>query len=264
MTRRHLFLFQALKVHAFFGLNACGGAERAADSPEPSAETAGAEGASTAVGVGIASAAVDDRTAAAHHPHHHAGGHHGFADAERFAAVFDHPERAEWQRPEEVIELLALEPSMRVVDLGAGTGFFLPYLSAAVGADGAVIALDTESAMIDYLTQRIAREELANVRARRVAPSDPELEPGSVDRILIVDTWHHVEDRSAYAARLAGALAPSGRLMIVDFTMDADPGPPIEMRLAPETVRGELESAGFRARILEEDLPHQYIVLGTL
>jgi predicted methyltransferase len=200
----------------------------------------------------------------AHHDHDHAHGmHHHFTDAERWAKEFDAPDRAAWQKPDEVVQLLGAAAGDRVADIGAGTGYFAPYLARAVGASGTVLELDSESAMVDYLRARIAREQLAHVEAGLVREDDPQLADKSVARILIVDTWHHIDHRDAYAAKLFNALACGGAVLIVDFTAESPIGPPREMRLAPATVVDELAKAGFAARVVDETLPHQYAVLGT-
>jgi SAM-dependent methyltransferase len=198
------------------------------------------------------------------HPHAHGGGHaahhHDFSDVDRFARLFDDPERDAWQRPADVIAMLEIEPGMNVVDLGAGTGYFLRYLSEAAGAGGHVIALDTEPRMVAHMVERAEREQLANVEARVAAPDDPALE--AVDRILIVDTWHHLADRERYAAHLARALRPGGFVLVVDFDEASPHGPPPAMRLAAETIVRELEAGGLAAEIVQEALPYQYAVRG--
>jgi len=188
---------------------------------------------------------------------------HDFSDVAQFEAMFDAPDRSGWQHPVEVVRLLAITPGQTVVDLGTGTGYFLPFLSIAVGPHGHVIALDSEPAMIDHVGQRIAREAITNVQARVVEASDPALAPESVDLVLVVDTWHHLPDRQAYATRLREALRPGGALFIVDFTTDATRGPPVADRISPETVALELTSAGLEVEVLAEDLPEQYVVRGV-
>lgn len=196
-----------------------------------------------------------------HHGHHVHHAHHDFGDAAQWAQVFDAPERDEWQHPDEVVALLELAPGAVVADLGAGTGYFEPRLSRAVGADGRVLALDVEASMVDYMRERMARESITNVEARVVPLDDPALAPASVDRVLVVDTWHHVSERVAYARRLASALRPGGAIVIVDFTMESPMGPPPEERIAPDAMLAELSSAGLCAAIVEgETLPHQYVV----
>lgn len=193
-----------------------------------------------------------------HGMHHPDSRHeHDFSDPEAFVPMFEGPERDAWQRPSEVVALLGIAPGTTVVDLGAGTGYFLPHLASA-GAR--VIALDVEPAMVEHMRQRIAREGLANVEARACATDDPGLEDASVDRILIVNTWHHIADRGAYAARLHRALRPGGFVLVVDFTLEAQHGPPPEMRLAPQAVIEELRRGGLQAALVDETLPDQYAV----
>jgi SAM-dependent methyltransferase len=204
-----------------------------------------------------------------HQPgHHHPGGqaskhgmHKDFSDVEGFAKAFDDPARDAWQRPAEVIELLRIEPGSVVADLGAGTGYFVAWLSRAVGEQGKVIALDVEQKMVDFLAKRAQQQGLGNVQPRLVPFDDPQLEPGSVSRVLIVNTWHHIDERSRYAAKLAPALAANGEIWVVDYTLDAADGPPARYRLSPEQVVKELQGGGLRAEIIQaEQLPKQYVV----
>lgn len=188
---------------------------------------------------------------------------HRFEGAEEWSKVFDDPERDAWQHPDEVVALLDVKPGSTVADLGAGTGYFLKRLSEAVGPSGKVLGLDVEPDMVRFMTERAAKEHLANAEARAVAPDDPQLAPASVDRILIVDTWHHLGERAAYAKKLAAALKPGGRVMVVDFTVESERGPPKEHRLAPEVVMSELEAGGLKASLAEETLPDQYVVITT-
>jgi ubiquinone/menaquinone biosynthesis C-methylase UbiE len=184
-----------------------------------------------------------------------------FSEVERFARHFESPDRDAWQKPAEVTKLLELRPGQVVADIGAGTGYFVPHLSKVAAKGGRVLALDVEPNMVEYMRRRGAKEGWTNVDARVVAPDDPKLPPASVDRILIVDTWHHIDDRSSYAAKLATALKPSGSLMVVDFTLDSDTGPPLAHRLAPEQVIKELEGGGLRASVVAaETLPKQYVI----
>jgi cyclopropane fatty-acyl-phospholipid synthase-like methyltransferase len=201
-------------------------------------------------------------TAEEHHHHGHGQGHHHrFDDAAAWSKVFDDPARDAWQKPGRIVELLALTPGMTVADVGAGTGYFTPWLSRAVGTDGTVIAEDVEPEMVRWLDARAKREGLPNVRARLGAPSDAKLEPQSVDRVLIVDTWHHIDDRPAFAAKLRAALKPRGAILVLDFTRESPHGPPPAARLAPEKVIAELTEAGLTAEIVRDaGLPYQYVI----
>lgn len=192
-------------------------------------------------------------------PHGHHQHNHSFANAEQWSQRFDDPARDEWQRPDEVIRALELAPTAVVADVGAGTGYFAVRLARAV-PQGQVIATDIEPDMVRYLEQRAQREHLPNLRAIHATSAASGLAPGSVDAILIVDVWHHIADRAAYARDLAVALRPGGRVLVVDFTLAAHRGPPVEMRLPPETIVSDLAGAGLTATVHPLALPDQYIV----
>lgn len=187
---------------------------------------------------------------------------HRFEDANAWAKVFDDPARDAWQRPDDVIASLALTSTMAVADVGAGTGYFTIRLARAVPA-GQVIATDIEPDMVRYLTERAAREHAPNVRAVLATGDDPGLAAGTLDRILVVDVWHHIADRPRYAKALAAALRPGGQIAIVDFTAEASHGPPRKHRLPPEAILADLQAAGLDATVSPTKLPDQFIVVGT-
>lgn len=194
--------------------------------------------------------------------HHHGPGH--FADPSRFVAAWNDPERDIWQKPAEILAAMEIGPGDTVVDLGAGTGYLLPALSAAVGPEGRVVALDIEPAMLAFLDESAAAEGWANVATHAAAPDDPRLPPGGADAIVTLNVWHHVEAREAYAARVLDALAPGGTFVVVDFLKEETEGfgPPLEMRLHAEQIMAELRAGGFEVELVDETLPRHAIVRG--
>src|SRR5262249_55125265 len=51
-------------------------------------------------------------------------------------------DRDQRQRPDELVKAIGVKPGMTVADIGTGTGYMLPHLSAAVGNNGEVLAED--------------------------------------------------------------------------------------------------------------------------
>lgn len=200
-------------------------------------------------------------------PPAHPGGddatsHHSFADADRWSKVFDDPARDAWQKPDTVVTTLALKPGMTVADLGAGTGYFIGRLSRAVGASGLVLAIDPEPDMTRHLGERAKKEGLTNVLPVLGLFDDPLLPKGRVDRVLIVDTYHHIDGRRAYFGRMRAAMAKGGQVAIVDFHKKPLPvGPPPEHKLERATVVEEMTGAGWRLAKESTDLPYQYFLI---
>jgi predicted methyltransferase len=194
--------------------------------------------------------------AAAQTPHTH---DHSFADSEKWAKVFDDPKRDAWQKPHEVIQALALKPDAVVADIGSGTGYFSMRFAHMV-PKGRVYGVDTEPDMVKYLAERAKREGMGNVIAVAGAPGDPRL-PEKADLVILVDVYHHVEDRERYFSRLRDSLKPGGRVAVIDFRMDSAEGPPKAARIAPAKVKSELKQAGY---VLEREhgfLPNQYFLV---
>lgn len=199
------------------------------------------------------------------HDHDHdATTSHRFDDVERWVKRFDDPARDEWQRPEEVIRFLAIDPGTTVADIGAGTGYFSVRLAGAVGGAGKVWAVDIEPSLVEHIAQRARDAGLGQVEPLLAEPDDPKLAADTVDLVFVCDTWHHIDDRLGYLDRLAGALRSSGRLAILDFREGELPvGPPPGHKLSREAVLAELEEAGWSLRQESDVLPYQYLLVFT-
>jgi len=194
--------------------------------------------------------------AAAQTPHTH---QHTFEDADKWAKVFDDPERDAWQKPHEVIRALALKPDAVVADIGAGTGYFSVRLAHML-PQGRVYGVDTEPGMVKHLADRAKREGLNNVTAVAGKPGDPRL-PGKADLVILVDVYHHVEDRERYFRQLQNSLKPGGRIAIIDFRMDSPVGPPQRARIEPGLVKAEMARAGYVMAQEHAFLPNQYFLV---
>jgi arsenite methyltransferase len=165
------------------------------------------------------------------------------------------------QHPKRVVEVLALAPGDRVAEIGAGDGYWLPWLSLAVGSEGRVYAVEVEDELITDLEAQVAEEGLANVTIVRGRYDDPKLPDGSIDLALTCLTYHHIEERPEYFRRLRRDLSERGRIAHLDDRPDV-PAPFRWFQSEghwsdPAAVRREMTEAGYR-RVAEHDfLPMQ-------
>ncbi len=183
---------------------------------------------------------------------------------EAYLSMLERPEREAFQKPEQVMRALALEPGERVADLGAGSGYFTLRLAEAVQPGGRVLALDIRQEMLDHIAGRLRDAGVDNVDLRLVAADDPALSSDRVDTILMVDVYHYVKDKAAYAAKLREGLNPGGRVVVIDYTpksMEERPwGPPPRQQMAREDLDAAMAEAGFVPVRVHEFLPEQYFV----
>ena len=198
----------------------------------------------------------------AHTRHVEAGlPHSRFEDIEQWLRVWDDPQRDAWTEPERVIDLLRLRPGMRLAFLGAATGFFNARLARAVGPSGVVYAADADSELVRLMRERAGREATPNVHPVLAAEGDPQLPVPTVDRVLLVDTYHHLRSRRAYYSRLKRWLPADGLLLVVEWLPgELGRGPSPAFKITPEKVSEELRAAGYRL-VERTELRYQYVLV---
>jgi len=187
---------------------------------------------------------------------------HGRLFAPLDLGLLEGPDRDHWQMSGHIMDALGIAEGSVVGDLGTGGGWFSIRLARRVGPNGVVYAEDVQPEMLEATSRRAAREGLTKVRTVRGTPLDPRFPARALDAILVVDTYHELEDPVALLQNAAAALKPLGRLGIVDFKTDGlGPGPALEERVDPDAVIRDAQSAGLR--LLERDtvLPYQFFLI---
>jgi len=187
--------------------------------------------------------------------HKHGGHHPRFDDPKKWSASFDDPERDKWQMPDRIIEALALRPTDKVADIGAGTGYMAVRFARAL-KDGTVFAVDIEPNMVKHMTERAKAAGISNLRANTGSDASPKL-PEPVDVVFLLNTYHHIDKRPDYFRQLRSSLRSGGRVAIVDFRPDAPAGAPKHMRISAEKINDEMKAAGYTPAGSFDFLPRQ-------
>lgn len=183
-----------------------------------------------------------------------------FDNIDVWVKTFEDPERDKWQKPDEVVKSLNLNPGDVVADIGAGTGYFVRHFAKAVSPGGKALGLDIEPSMVQYMKEDAHKLGLNNYKALLIKPDNPGLEPGSVDVVFLCNTYHHIENRVDYFKRLSKSLKKSGRVVIVDFYEKPLPVGPqsVGHKLSREVVLEEFLEAGYNLKHDKDFLPYQY------
>jgi ubiquinone/menaquinone biosynthesis C-methylase UbiE len=199
--------------------------------------------------------------AAAQAPRDQEGMHRLHRDPAAYIAALEDPKRDAYQKPHEVMAALAVQEGEAIADIGAGSGYFTMRLAQHVGPTGRVYAVDVDPDMIRHLHARVRDAGVLNVVPILARPDDPLL-PQRVDRFVIVDVWHHVEDRPGYLARMKKLLKPGGQIVMIDFhKRDLPVGPPASMKIAREDLLKEMQVNGFELVKEHAFLPYQYFLV---
>ncbi len=195
-------------------------------------------------------------------PRSHDEMHRLHQDPKAYIAMLEDPARDEYQKPHEVLAALALEPGEIVADIGSGSGYFALRFAAHVGQAGRVFAVDIDPALVRHLNRRVRDLGLRNVQTVLAEPDDPLLPDGSIDRFVIVDTWHHIEKQAEYLALMKRMLKPGGQVVMIDFQKRELPvGPPLAMKIAREDLLRQMQANGFRLLKEHGFLPYQYFLV---
>jgi len=125
---------------------------------------------------------------------------------------------------------------MRVLDVGCGTGRITLPAAERVGANGEVMALDIQPAMLQRLRKKMTAQQVVNVRLLQAGVGEGKTEPESFDRAFLVTVLGEIPDKAAAMREIYRALKPGGILSITELFPDPDMQMPGAIRrLAQET-----------------------------
>lgn len=139
------------------------------------------------------------------------------ADVAEWTERFEHEGRAIYDNRYAILDELRLKPGLQVADIGAGTGLFSRLIAQRVGPEGKVYAVDIAKSMVDHIARTAREQHVTNLVAVLGDARSPHLAPNSVDRVVIIDSYHHFEFPAEMLAEIGRALKPDGLLVLVDF-----------------------------------------------
>ena len=173
----------------------------------------------------------------------------------------DRPDRDTEELPLRLIRAMNLRSAMVVADVGAGTGYFTFQLAREVSS-GRVMAVDVQPAMLDTVRARINREGIRNIQPVLGTSKDPGLAMNSVDRALIVASYHEFSHPREMIVHIAASLKEGGRLVIVEYRAEDGTIPVPDLhRMSLEQIQQEIEAAGLIFRDSKDILPQQHFVV---
>lgn len=164
-----------------------------------------------------------------------------FPMPEFMAPLIDNPLRRRVQPPDEMARRHGIEPGMKVLEVGPGSGRYTVATARRVGPAGKVIAIDIEPKMIERLNRRVEAEGIGNVEGRVANVYALPCEDGSFDAAYMITVIGEIPEPVRAIREFYRVLAPGGTLAFSEMLPDPDyPRASTLIRLA--------ESAGFRLR----------------
>jgi len=108
---------------------------------------------------------------------------------------------------------LEIKPGAAVLDVGTGTGVFVPYLIKRIGASGSLVCLDYAEEMLK-LAQQKESNRAANIRYVCADVMANGLPDAAFDAVVCYSVFPHFGDKPAVLRELYRLLKPGGRLFV--------------------------------------------------
>jgi ubiquinone/menaquinone biosynthesis C-methylase UbiE len=165
-----------------------------------------------------------------------------------------------------IVKELGIKPGYYVLDIGSGTGVLLPFLIAALGDEGKVIALDFSAEMLGQAQAKNFPPIVGFAQADVLAIP---LAGNSVDLAICNSVFPHFNDKVKALKEIARVLRNNGRLVIchtmsremINQLHQSAGGIVANDLLPPESqLRGLIKQAGLKITHFE-DSPERYLVI---
>lgn len=133
--------------------------------------------------------------------------------------------RRRMQPPWQVILRSGIEPGMRVLEVGCGSGGYTTYVARAVGPEGRVFALDIQPEMLAQLSAKLNRPEnrsLNNIELINQSAYSLPFPDETLDLVYMITVFQEIPDRLRVLAEVRRVLKPGAFLAISEFLPDPD------------------------------------------
>ena len=161
------------------------------------------------------------------------------------------------------LDRLNLTPGDTLIDVGTGPGFVAIQAVPYVTRSGKIYAVDQAQGAIDQLKKQ---NPFPYIIEPILAPGDAiPLKDGLAQAVLMANVLHHLENPKHLIVEAKRLLAPTGRLLLVEFDPEGptDFGPPQKERMSLDTATELLTSSGFTHTQTFLQKPIWYTLLAT-
>ncbi len=162
---------------------------------------------------------------------------------QRKLGKLESPARVAELAPEQCLNMLGLTPQKVFCDMGAGTGLFS---FAANPRAAAVYSLELDADLLAYMQEKVKALGITNMHVVQGNDTSLPLPAASCHAVLLCTVLHELEYPKQTLEQIRAVLRPGGTLGIIEFHKKATAfGPPVEVRVAEDDVKAEVQAAGF-------------------
>jgi len=179
------------------------------------------------------------------------------------AKMFNKKASKSKNKPDQIIETIALKGGQNIADIGPGGGYFSQRFAEIVGEKGKVYAVDTNPDLLEFIKNSAKEKELNNIVPILTTEDRLDLPEKSLDFIFMRNVTHHIPNRVKYFKNLKKFLKPDGRIIIIEykkgkfFTFRGIFGHDVPK----EIITQEMEEAGYLLEKEFDFLPEQHFTI---
>lgn len=160
-------------------------------------------------------------------------------------AFLESKQREQLIPPEVLIRQMHIENHHRLLDIGAGSGFFT--IPMAEATQNTVYAMDPDARMLHIIEEKAKEKGLTNIERLQESIEDLTIERGSVDFAIASLILHEVSSLSTALTQINKVLKIGGQLLCLEYEKDdlVIEGPPMSIRIQSEDLINQLLAKGF-------------------
>ncbi len=162
----------------------------------------------------------------------------------------DWEKRDTWMNVPKIFDLAGVKPGSKVADIGCHEGYLSIHMSKKVGESGKVYAVDVRQDRLDRLDEHLEERKLSNVKTVLGDYDNPKLPLASLDVVVVMDTYHEMDDYMTVLNHIRKSLRPEGRIVIIEKFKNHMRNKTRDEQMEAHTislkfVKSELKRAGF-------------------
>lgn len=166
-------------------------------------------------------------------------------------AEYEWEDRDKWMDVSKIFDLASIEDGNKVADIGCHEGFLSVRLSKRVGERGGVYAVDVREDRLEGLRENLEDRDINNVEVILGDYDNPKLPVETLDAVIVMDTYHEIDDYMEVLGHIHSSLKPGGKLLMLEKLKDHAKGKSRSAQadshtLALKYVKKELQQAGFQ------------------
>jgi arsenite methyltransferase len=167
-------------------------------------------------------------------------------------------------------DLIDLQPSETVLDLGSGSGTDAFIASLRVGERGSVIGIDMTDAQLKKAARLSREARFDNVQFRKGYIEHPPVDDASVDLVVSNGVINLSPDKPQVFTAAARALRAGGRLAIADIVAETELPETVSCdaslwaaciggAMQRDSYREAIVAAGFKVETIRENTGYQFV-----